>query len=104
MGSGNEKVRDHYYNCIAGVSVASIRSDGSISGCLSIRSDYNQGNVHTDSFWDVWENRFQEYRNRRWMKKGDCAHCDAWRYCQGGGMHLRGENGGMLACSYLKLK
>ncbi|MCQ2064535.1 MAG: TIGR04133 family radical SAM/SPASM protein [Bacteroidaceae bacterium] len=103
LGEYEGLVRGHYYNCIAGISVGSIRSDGSISGCLSIRSDYNQGNVHTDNFWDVWENRFQQFRSRRWMKSDACARCDAWRYCQGGGMHLRGENGEMLSCNYLKL-
>lgn len=104
LGSYEGLARDHYFNCIAGVHVASILSDGSISGCLSMRSDYHQGNIHQDNFWTVWENGFLQYRDRRWMKKDDCAHCKAWRYCQGGAMHLRGENGSMLSCNYLKLK
>ncbi len=96
-------VRDHLFHCVAGVSVASILSDGSISGCLSIRSDYHQGNIHKDDFWQVWEKGFKPYRNRRWMKKDDCAHCKAWRYCLGGAMHLRDSSGSMLSCNYLKL-
>ena len=96
-------VRDHLFHCIAGVSVASILSDGSISGCLSIRSDYHQGNIHKDNFWDIWENGFKPYRNRRWMKADECRHCKAWRYCQGGAMHLRDSAGQMLSCNYLKL-
>jgi radical SAM enzyme (rSAM/lipoprotein system) len=97
-------VRDHVFRCVAGLSVASIRYDGAISGCLSIRSDYNQGNIHTDNFWDVWENGFELYRNRKWMKTGECRDCKVWRYCQGGAMHLRGEDGQILSCNYLKIK
>jgi len=103
LGPYEGQARNHYFRCVAGVNVASVLSDGSISGCLSMRSDYHQGNIHKDNFWDVWENGFHLYRDRRWMKKDDCARCKAWRYCQGGGMHLRGENGSMLACNYLKL-
>lgn len=104
LGPYEGLARDHFFNCIAGVHVASVLSDGSISGCLSMRSDYHQGNIHKDNFWTVWENGFQQYRDRRWTKKDDCAHCKVWRYCQGGAMHLRDGNGGMLSCNYLKLK
>jgi radical SAM protein with 4Fe4S-binding SPASM domain len=97
-------VRDHLFRCVAGLTVASILNDGSISGCLSIRSDYHQGNIHQDNFWDVWENGFKPYRDRKWMKTDECGKCKAWRYCQGGAMHLRGENGRMLSCNFLKLK
>jgi radical SAM enzyme (rSAM/lipoprotein system) len=97
-------VRDHVFRCVAGLSVASIRYDGAISGCLSIRSDYNQGNIHTDNFWDLWENSFKLYRDRKWMKKDECGDCKVWRYCQGGAMHLRDAEGKILACNYLKIK
>ncbi|MBQ3832058.1 MAG: SPASM domain-containing protein, partial [Bacteroidales bacterium] len=94
------EVRRKYFNCSSGVNVASIRADGAISGCLSIRSDYNQGNIYTDSFWDVWENRFEKFRKRKWMRTGDCKSCKVWRYCQGNGMHLRDENGELMMCQY----
>ena len=97
-------VRDHYFGCDAGLTVASVRANGDISGCLSIRSDYNQGNIYHDSFWDVWQNRFQLYRDREWMKKGPCADCEAFRYCQGNGFHLRDENGDLMLCHYNRLK
>lgn len=103
LGPFEGVVRDHLFHCAAGVSVASILSDGSISGCLSIRSDYHQGNIHQDNFWDVWENGFGLYRDRRWMKTGECRDCKVWRYCQGGAMHLRGSDGQILSCNYLKL-
>lgn len=104
LGPYEGVARDHVFRCIAGVSVASIRYDGAISGCLSIRSNYDQGNIHTDNFWDLWENGFKPYRDRKWMKTDECADCKAWRYCQGGAMHLRGEGGRMLSCNFLKIK
>ena len=104
LGSYETEVRDHFYQCAAGVSVASIRVDGSISGCTSIRSNYHQGNIYTDSFWDVWQNRFEPFRNREWARTGECADCKMFRYCQGGGMHLRDNDGELMYCHYRKLR
>ena len=69
-----------------------------IGACASIRADYHQGNIYDDDFMDVWENRYAPYRNRNWMKHDDCATCRYWRYCRGGGMHLRDANGNLLFC------
>lgn len=104
LGNYESEVRDHFYQCAAGVSVASIRVDGSISGCTSIRANYHQGNIYRDRFWEVWQNRFDKFRDRSWAKQGSCAACDMWRYCQGGGMHLRNEEGELMYCHYEKLK
>lgn len=104
LGNYEGLARDNYYNCVAGTGVASILNDGSISGCLSIRSNYHQGNIYSDDFWQIWEKGFKQYRNRKWMKHGACATCDAWRYCKGGAMHLRNDNGDMLSCNYQKIK
>lgn len=98
LGEYEGEVRDHLFSCQAGLSIASVRIDGSISACGSIRADYNQGNIYKDDFIEVWENRFQQYRNRSWMKTGKCAACKWFRYCQGNGMHLRDGNGDLLLC------
>ena len=98
LGEYEGDVRDHLFSCQAGLSIASVRIDGSISACGSIRADYNQGNIYKDDFIEVWENRFQQYRNRSWMKTGKCAACKWFRYCQGNGMHLRDGNGDLLLC------
>jgi radical SAM enzyme (rSAM/lipoprotein system) len=92
------EVRDNLYACIAGINVASILSDGSISSCLSIRNNYHQGNIYQDDFMDVWNNRFQPFRHREWMKTGDCGECKLFRYCEGNGMHLRDGEGRLLVC------
>ena len=47
---------------------------------------------------DVWEHRFQPYRDREWMRTGECADCKYFKYCLGGGMHLRDDRGGLLFC------
>lgn len=104
LGNYEGDVRDHFYTCSAGVSVASVLIDGSISACTSIRSDYKQGNIYSDDFWEVWTNRFAPYRDREWMRKGDCAECKFFRYCRGNGMHLRDENGDLLFCHLKRLK
>ena len=99
------EIRDYLFHCMAGVSVASILIDGSISACTSIRGKYYQGNIYHDDFWDVWENRFEPYRNRKWMKQLEpCNNCKLFRYCEGGGMHLRREDGSPMLCHHNKLQ
>lgn len=103
LGEYEGEVRDRLYNCNAGISVASVLADGSIGACASIRSDYHQGNIYKDDFWEVWENRYQVFRNREWMKQGECADCKLFRYCEGNGMHLRNEAGELLVCHAKRL-
>jgi radical SAM enzyme (rSAM/lipoprotein system) len=99
------EIRDHLFHCAAGVSIASILIDGSISACTSVRGKYNQGNIYKNDFWEVWENGFKPYRNRKWMKKLEpCNNCKLFRYCEGGGMHLRREDGALMLCHHNKLK
>lgn len=104
LGGYEGKVRPGYYTCSAGVGVASVLCDGTISACPSIRFDYKQGSIHTDDFWDVWQNRFGQYRDRSWARRGRCADCDMWRYCEGNGMHLHNDNGDLLLCHYDSLR
>ena len=103
LGGYEAEVRDHFYMCTAGVSVASIRVNGDISGCTSVRGNYTQGNIYHDDFWDVWQNRFEPFRNREWARKGECADCKVWRFCKGGGMHLRDDCGELMYCHYRKI-
>ena len=103
VGDYEGDVRDWMFRCAAGVTVGSVLVDGSISACTSIRSHYIQGNIYNDDFLDVWENRFQDYRDHTWMKKDDCADCRWWRYCEGNGMHLRTDDGRLLVCHMKRL-
>ena len=104
LGEYEGEVRDHLYICNAGISAASILVDGSISACTSIRSKFYQGNIYKDDFWDVWDNRFHNYRYRDWARQGECADCDMFRYCEGNGMHLHDEEGKLLVCHLKRLQ
>jgi radical SAM enzyme (rSAM/lipoprotein system) len=103
LGGYETEVRDTFYYCAAGVTTASIGVDGAISGCTSIRSNFNQGNIYQDNFWEVWNSRFEPFRNREWARRDECGDCRMFRYCLGGGMHLRDDEGKLLVCHYKRL-
>lgn len=103
LGNYEGEVRDSIFHCSAGIGTASVLADGSISGCPSIRANFHQGNIYRDNFMEVWEQKFQLYRQREWARKGECADCDMFRYCEGSGMHLRDEKGDLLFCHYKRI-
>lgn len=104
MGNFEGDIRNTFYGCHAGVTVGSVLVDGYISACASIRSNYHQGNIYQDDFMDIWQQRFLPYRNREWMRKGECAECRYFRYCQGSGMHLRDDEGNLIMCPLHRCK
>lgn len=105
LGAMEKRVRPGYMFCRAGVSVASVLADGSISACPSLRDDYIQGNIYRDNFLDCWNGRFGIMRDRSWMKTGKCLDCEVYQWCDGNGLHLRDEKtGGLLYCQYEMLK
>jgi radical SAM enzyme (rSAM/lipoprotein system) len=103
LGNYEMEVRDHFFQCSAGVNTASVLADGSISGCPSIRANFHQGNIYKDRFIDVWNQRFQPFRNRRWTRKDQCADCKMFRYCEGNGMHLYDDNNHLLLCHHKRI-
>jgi radical SAM enzyme (rSAM/lipoprotein system) len=104
FGNYEGDIRDHFFHCQAGQTVGSVMADGAIAACASIRSDFNQGNIYEDNFMDVWEKRYLPHRDRSWMKKGECAKCKHWRYCQGNALHLRDKDGNLILCHMKKLE
>ncbi len=104
LGPYEGKVRDHLFSCQAGVTVASVLADGSIGACPSIRANFNQGSIYTDSFMDVWNNEFKVFRDRSWTRRVEpCAGCNQWRYCMGNGMHLWDNEQHLKCCHYHRL-
>jgi radical SAM enzyme (rSAM/lipoprotein system) len=91
VGEYEKKIRDTYFFCHAGINIASILIDGSISACPNINRNFVQGNIYRDPFLDVWNNRFEIMRDRRWTKTGICKDCKDYRNCSGGAMHLWDE-------------
>ncbi len=103
LGRYEGEVRDNLFFCRAGITVASILADGSVSACPNINHAYIQGNIYQEDFRTIWEEKFDLYRNRDWMKKDKCRDCKSFKYCDGNGMHLRDENGELLVCHLNKL-
>jgi radical SAM enzyme (rSAM/lipoprotein system) len=91
VGEYEKKVRDSYFFCRAGINIASILIDGSISACPNINRHFVQGNIYKDRFLDVWENEFGVMRDRTWTKTGICLDCRDYKNCDGGAMHLWNE-------------
>lgn len=102
LGNYEHEVRDSFFNCKAGINIASILVDGSISACPNLRANFIQGNIYKDNFREVWENKYTVFRDRSWTKTGICADCDFYKYCEGNGMHLRDERTGELLFCHLK--
>jgi len=104
LGSYEGDVRDGFFTCNAGVHVASVLVDGSISACPNLRDNFIQGNIYKDTFTDVWNGRYQLYRDRSWTKMGACAECSLYSYCEGNSLHLRNDkDGSLLFCHVKKL-
>ena len=105
VGEYERKVRDSYFFCRAGINIASVLIDGSISACPNINRHFVQGNIYNDDFVDVWKNRFDVMRNRSWTKTGICSSCKKYKNCNGGAMHLWDENQDCIkTCVYDKIK
>ena len=82
-------IRDFYFQCGAGVQVASIMANGDIGACLDIerRKDLVQGNAYQDDFIDVWENRFKFFRKDKSDLSKKCAGCIHKKVCIGDSAH-----------------
>jgi radical SAM enzyme (rSAM/lipoprotein system) len=105
VGEYEKKVRDTYFFCRAGINIASVLIDGSISACPNINRSFVQGNIYRDSFLDVWNNRFAIMRDRGWTKTGVCKDCTDYRNCSGGPMHLWDEKKDtILTCIHNQLQ
>jgi len=105
LGRYENRVRDVPYFCHAGVNIASVLIDGRICACPNIDRDvFSQGNIYEDSLYEVWEKRFQPFRNRSWTRRGRCAGCKVWRDCLGNGMHnWHSDCAEVLNCHYGKI-
>lgn len=91
MGNYEREVRDNFFFCRAGINIASILADGSISACPNLR----------DNFAKIWQNKYDIFRDKSWTKTGLCSDCEFYKYCEGSGMHLRDEKTGELLFCHL---
>ena len=90
VGLNMEKeIRDQHFFCMTGLYVGSILSNGDIFVCPNVerRKELIQGNINTDSFVEVWENKFKEFRHERRTSCDDCLACSHFKYCGGDSFH-----------------
>jgi radical SAM protein with 4Fe4S-binding SPASM domain len=99
------RVRDYSFACLAGIRIASVLADGGIGGCPNVPRSLVQGNIRTDRLKDVWERRFQAFRDRSWMRHAvGCEKCPEFPSCKGNSLHLwDAELGGPKMCHYQML-
>jgi radical SAM protein with 4Fe4S-binding SPASM domain len=90
--------RPFIFHCIAGINNLGILYDGKLASCSNISRDFVEGDLRTERIREVWETRFQRYRDLQWKKVGPCANCDEWTHCHGGPMHKRSPGGSMTDC------
>jgi len=96
-----ENVRDGFFFCRAGIHIGSVLVNGDIAACPNIDHNFAQGNIYHDHFMDVWNNKYETFRNRKLLKTGICEHCKEFSFCQGNGMHLReAGNPDVLHCHH----
>jgi radical SAM protein with 4Fe4S-binding SPASM domain len=94
-------VRPYLCQCRAGVEVGGINADGRIGACPELTEAFAQGDIRKNRFKDVWETGYRVLRDRSWARRGPCADCVHWDWCQGGAMHLYAEPGAdFLRCLY----
>lgn len=104
VGAYENKVRDGFFFCRAGINIGSVLIDGSVSACPNIDRSFAQGNIYQDDFWELWQNRFKPFRGRSWTQKGECADCSKYSECRGNGMHYwHGDKQNVLQCHYKQI-
>jgi radical SAM enzyme (rSAM/lipoprotein system) len=105
VGRYEFKVRDTLFFCRAGINIGSILIDGSISACPNIDRSFSQGNIYKDNFYEIWEKKYQIFRDRSWTRSGKCKDCTHYSFCQGNGLHNWNKNNeNVLVCHNEKLE
>ena len=84
-----KEVRKQYFYCRTGINVASILYNGDLFVCPNVPriKKLIQGNIKTDNFNDVWNNKYKEFRTKDRTKCDKCEKCEYWDYCLGGAYH-----------------
>lgn len=90
LGYNMEKeIRPNYFICLTGLCIGSILSNGDIFVCPNVerRKELIQGNINTDSFVEVWENKFKPFRHEKRTSNKGCERCSHFKYCGGDAFH-----------------
>jgi len=104
LGLDYEKeVRDYYFYCRTGINIASILYNWDFFVCPNIPrlKHLIQGNIKTDNFKDIRNNKYKEFRTTDRTKSNHCEQCKFRDFCLGGSYHtwdFEGEKQNM--CPY----
>lgn len=82
------KVRDNPFFCRAGINIASILSNGIITGCSNNHESFYAGNILENDFNYIWETKFDKFRKKDWLKSTECINCEYFKDCNGNSVHL----------------
>jgi radical SAM protein with 4Fe4S-binding SPASM domain len=84
------EVRRRYFMCGAGITVGSILANGDMFVCPNVprRKELIQGNVRRDRFGEVWNKKYEFFRDKERTKCDGCLKCDHWDSCLGNSLHL----------------
>ena len=84
-----KEIRRNMFFCTTGYTTASILYNGDIFVCPNVerKKELIQGNVRKDDFIEVWENKFQWFRDLDKLKCNECENCEDWKYCRGDSLH-----------------
>lgn len=84
-----KEVREHFFYCRTGITVASILYNGDLYVCPNVPRIKRliQGNIRIDNFKDIWEKKYKEFREKNRMKCNMCEKCEYWEACLGGAYH-----------------
>jgi MoaA/NifB/PqqE/SkfB family radical SAM enzyme len=88
------RTRDVVRFCRAGISIAGITATGDILACPNLDPGLRQGNIASDSFAETWETRYEPFRDRSWLRTGDCESCCDWSDCLGSARQQREPQAG----------
>ena len=92
-------VRDDFHYCASGILIGSILHDGKVTGCPSVSRDFIEGDIRERPFVDIWASGFSRYREGRQQAFAhQCAGCEHWDLCEGGGFHLLDQKLDRSAC------
>lgn len=89
-------VRPYIWSCIAGRTCLGILHDGGLSACAHINRAFIQGNVRDGNIAEVWNNKYQPFRQRSSQKI--CEDCGEKDFCTVP-MHKIGSDGKLRGCA-----
>lgn len=84
-----DEVRNNFFYCPTGISIASVLHNGDIFVCPNVPREKHliQGNIKRDSFSKIWNNKFDIFRDKNRTACNKCKKCSHWEKCLGDSFH-----------------